>query len=120
MDWMTIKGTVPSKANAYRIITVAGHASLGKSKALKDYERAFYLQMGAYRNLGLSGLFELEVRVFYPSMRSDLDNALKILLDCLQAGGAIANDNKCVRITAEKFIDRERPRVELRLKDLNL
>lgn len=120
MDWITIQGTVPSKANSYRIITIAGHASLGKSKALKEYERSFFLQMGAYRNLRLAGLFELEVRVYYPSMRSDLDNALKILLDCLQAGGAIANDNKCVRITAEKFIDKERPRAELRINDLYL
>lgn len=119
-DWVTIAGTVPSKSNCYRIITIAGHASLGKTTALKDYERSFFLQAGRYRELGISGLFELEVGVYYPSMRSDLDNSLKVLLDCLQAVGAIRNDNKCVKITACKYVDKERPRVELRLTDLEL
>ena len=41
---MTIQGHVPSKSNCYKIITIAGHASLAKTKALKDYENAFYLQ----------------------------------------------------------------------------
>lgn len=120
MDWITIPGTCPSKSNAYRIITVAGHASLGKTKALKEYERTFYLSMGAYRNAGIQGLFSLELRVFFPSLAHDLDNALKVILDCLQTGGAVRNDNRCASIHAEKFIDKRNPRVELRLTDLEL
>lgn len=120
--WVTIEGTVPSKSNCYRIITVAGHASLGKTKALKEYERSFFLQAGPLRRLEIADLFELDARVYYPSMSHDLDNSLKVLLDCLQAKEvrAIRNDNRCVRITAEKFIDRQRPRVELRLRPLEL
>lgn len=120
MDWVTIQGACPSKSNCYRIITIAGHASLGKTKALKEYERNFFLQMGRYRNAHIDGFFELEVNVYYPSMSHDLDNSLKVILDCLQAGGAIRNDNRCVKITAQKFIDKDRPRVELRLNDLDL
>ena len=41
---MTIQGKLPSKSNSYKIITFAGHASLAKTKALKEYEKAFYLQ----------------------------------------------------------------------------
>lgn len=114
----TIEGTCPSKSNAYRIITIAGHASLGKTKALREYERSFYLQAGALRGAGIRDLFALDVRVFYPSMSHDLDNSLKVLLDCLQGCGAIRNDNRCVSITAEKFIDKARPRVELTLVPL--
>lgn len=120
MDWVTIQGTPPSKANTYRIVTIAGHASLAKTKALREYERNFFLQMGAYRNARIDGLFELELRVYYPSLSHDLDNSLKVILDCLQAGGAIKNDNRCVKIVAQKFIDKDRPRVELRLNDLDL
>ncbi len=44
-------------------------------------------------------------------MRYDLDNSLKTLLDCLQQVGAIADDKDCMRIVAEKHIDKDRPRV---------
>ena len=120
MDWITIPGSVPSKSNTYRIITIAGHASLGKTKALKEYERTFYLSMGTYRNARVEGLFRLDLRVYFPSLSHDLDNALKVILDCLQTGGAIKNDNRCASIHAEKFIDKANPRVELRITDLEL
>ena len=120
--WVTIEATPPSKSNSYRIVTVAGHASLAKTKALHEYERTFYLQAGPLRRLDLQDLFELEVKVYFPTMSHDLDNSLKVLLDCLQAKEvkAIRNDNRCVRITAEKFIDKRRPRVELRLRSLDI
>ena len=120
MDWVTIHGSVPSKSNCYRIITIAGHASLGKTKALREYERNFFLQMGRYRNAHIQGFFELEVNVYWPSLGHDLDNSLKVILDCLQAGGAIKNDNRCVKITAQKFIDKRAPRIEFRINDLDL
>ena len=116
----TIEGTVPSKSNTYRIITVAGHPSLGKTKALREYERSFYLQAGPLRGAGVKDLFTLDVRVYYPSMQHDLDNSLKVLLDCLQGVGAIRNDNRCVGITAAKYIDKARPRVELTLRPVEI
>ncbi len=125
MDYgkQTIKGTTPSKSNCYRIITVKGdkrkgekdHAGLRKSDALAAYEKAFYMQCGKYRNLGIDTLFEFYVDVYYPSQRSDLDNSLKVLLDCLQYTKTIKNDNKCIKITAQKFIDASDPRVEFRI-----
>ncbi len=114
-QWQTVKGTVPSKANQYRIVTLGGHGTLAKQKSLKAYEDSFYMQVGAYRNLGISGMFEFHCRVFYPSMRSDIDNALKVVLDCLQKTKTIDNDNKCVKIVAEKFVDKEDPRIEFKI-----
>ena len=113
--WQTILMQVPSKSNSYRIITLGGHASLAKTQALKAFESAFYMQCGKYRNLNLSGHFEFYCRVFYPSMRSDIDNSLKIQLDALQAAKAIKNDNLCVKVVAEKFIDKVNPRVEFKI-----
>ena len=113
--WQTIKGNAPSKANCYKVITLGGHGSLCKTSALKAYEQSFYMQVGKYRNLMIGDLFEFEVRVFYPSMRSDIDNALKCILDCLQHTKTITNDNRCVKVVAEKFIDKADPRIEFRI-----
>lgn len=113
--WQTVLGNAPSKSNCYRIITLEGHSSLGKTAALKSFESSFYMQCGTYRNLNISSHFEFHCRVFYPSMRSDIDNSLKCLLDCLQYAKAIKNDNLCVKVVAEKFIDKVNPRVEFKL-----
>lgn len=114
-SWQTIKGTVPSKANQYKVVALRGHGALAKKKSLVQYEESFYMQVGEYRNLGIAGMFEFHCRVYYPSMRSDIDNALKVVLDCLQKTKTISNDNKCVKIVAEKFIDKANPRIEFRL-----
>jgi len=117
-EYQIINGNVPSKSNSYKVINVAGHASLAKTSALKEYENRFYIQCDKYRNTCISGYFELYLRVFYPSERSDLDNSLKIILDCLQKCKAIQNDNKCVKILAEKYLDKERPRIEFTINKI--
>ena len=114
----TIIGKCPSKSNSYKVIKLGQHASLAKTKALIDYEKSFYLQCNIYRNKNITGLFELHLQVYYDSNRADLDNSLKIILDCLQKVKAISNDNNCVKILAEKFIDKHKPRVEFELKPI--
>lgn len=106
-----IHGSVPSKSNCYRIVTIAGHASLTKTKAMREFEQRFYLQCG-YRNQDIKGFFELHADIFFQSNQPDLDNALKGLLDCLQSCRAIRNDRYCVKIVACKFVDKENPRIE--------
>lgn len=114
----TILGNPPSKSNCYRIITLNGHGSLCKTKALKDYENLFFIQCNHYRNSIIEGYFEFHIDVFYPSQRSDLDNSLKCVLDCLQKVGAIKNDNKCVKIVAQKYLDKHTPRIEFIIKEV--
>ena len=118
VEYQTILGNTPSKSNSYKVINIKGHASLAKTKALKEYENKFYIQCDKYRNEDIAGYFELHLKVFYPSERSDLDNSLKIILDCLQKVKAIRNDNKCVKIVAEKYLDKERPRIEFILNSV--
>lgn len=113
--WQTILGQVPSKSNSYQIIRKAGHADLKKSPAAKQYEDSFYLQVGSYKNLMVQGFFELHIRVYFKTKAHDLDNSLKIVLDCLQICKAIKNDNNCTRIVADKFIDKNNPRIEFRI-----
>ncbi len=118
-----VLGNVPSKSNCYKIITFkskdpskAPHASLAKTSALIKYEKDFFIQCGLYRNAGIDDYFEFHMDVYYPSQRSDLDNSLKVVLDCLQKNGAIKNDNKCVHLNINKFVDKNNPRVEFVIK----
>ena len=113
--FITIPGNVPSKSNCYKIITLNGHGSLAKTKGLKAYEQSFMWQCGTYRNANISSPFEFHINVYYPSKRSDLDNSLKLVLDCLQKVKAIRNDNLCCKIVAQKFIDKVNPRVEFKI-----
>lgn len=89
-----------------------GHGSLAKTSALRKYEDDFFIQCNQYRNAGIDEYFTIELDVYYPNQRSDLDNALKIILDCLQKVGAVKNDNLCIRIVANKFLDKLNPRIE--------
>ena len=116
--WQTIPGTVPSKSNLYKIVNKGGHASLSKTDVLEAYEEKFGWHCD-YRGLMISKPFEYQVRVYYPSKRADLDNSLKVQLDCLQHIKAIRNDNLCAKIVAEKFIDPESPRIEFRIITLD-
>ena len=109
----------PSKSNSYKIISIAGHYSLGKTKALKDYEQKFYLQC-SLRNANIQGFFKISVDVYFGSNRKDLDGCFKILLDCLQGCKAIKNDRQCVEIVARKLIDKENPRVEFTIEEIEI
>ncbi len=114
----TIQGKVPSKSNCYKIISKRGadgkiHGSLAKSESLMKYEEMFLWQVGQLRGLMISTPFKISIDVYYPSKRSDLDNSFKIILDCLQKVRAITNDNNVYAISANKFIDKDKPRVEI-------
>lgn len=113
-----IKGTPVSKSNSYRIIKKGDHYELGKTDAMRRYEEAFMWQVGSIRGANISCMFEFYIDVYYPSKRSDLDGCLKGVLDCLQQAKVITNDNNCCLIHARKFIDKEDPRVELRIVTL--
>ena len=107
----TIYGQIISKANHYCIGDGVMGRHIVKSPEMKKYERSFVRQCSIYKNRMISGRFTLYVAVYESSNRYDLDNALKTLLDCLQMAKAITDDNLCVKIVAEKRIDRNDPRV---------
>lgn len=117
MEKITIHGKIPSKANSYKVITICGHGSLGKTQAIKDYERSFYLQC-PIRDKMISGYFKLSVDVYYQNMMPDLDNCFKVLLDCLQQCKAIKNDRYCVEVHGRKLIDKTDPRVEFTIEEV--
>ena len=115
-----IFGNVPSKSNSYKIIKIGNHCSMYKTAAVKKYEDSFYMQLsGNLRGKMITGFFEIHIDVYYPSMRSDLDNSLKCVLDCLQKTKTIKNDNKCSKIIARRFVDKVNPRIEFDILEVD-
>ena len=109
---ITIYGQCPSKSNSYRI----GYKGLYKTDKLKKYEKDFLLQLPKAKST-IEGEFQIIILVYYDSRRPDIDNALKVILDCLQKAKYIKNDNKCVNIDITKRLDKKNPRVEFMLKE---
>ena len=112
MDREIIYGNCPSKSNSYKIIKINNAYTLGKTHELRAYEKQFLLQCRKYKNANIDTEFEFYMDVYYPSMRTDLDNSAKCVLDCLQKANAIKNDNRCMKLVLRKFIDKKNPRIE--------
>ena len=111
-----IFGKVPSKSNSY---APQGNRIV-KTATIRNYEGSFFMQLSSrLRGKMIKGYFEIYLDVYYPNGRADLDNSLKIVLDCLQKFYAIKNDNKCCKIVAQRFIDKKEPRVEFVINELD-
>lgn len=120
MEIEVIQGQIIAKANHYQAVPGKGGAKrIIKDEKIRVYERSFMEQCKVYRNKRISSRFRLFVRVYHSSVRFDLDNSLKTLLDCLQMVGAIEDDKLCFQIEAEKKIDKYHPRVEFALLEVN-
>lgn len=109
-----ILGQVPSKSNGYRI----ANNRLFKSIELKSYEVSFEWQIKKHLKKSIDVPFQIWIDVYFQSNRSDLDNAAKVILDCLQTSGVIKNDRLCSVLVMRKHIDKENPRIEFEIKDL--
>lgn len=107
-----IRGNCPSKSNCYKVIRLGNRCGLGKQKKLESYENSFKIQMLNYKYDIIESEFKFVIDVYYDSRRPDLDNSLKVVLDCLQKAQVIKNDNKCLEIVARKHLDKVDPRVE--------
>ena len=120
MEIEIIHGQIIAKANHYQAVPGKGGTKrIIKDEKIREYERSFITQCKTYKNKRISSRFGLFVRVFHSSVRFDLDNSLKTLLDCLQMVGAIEDDKLCFQIEAEKRIDKYHPRIEFALLEVN-
>ena len=109
----------PSKSNQYRIITLHNHGSLAKTKGMKEYEQNFYKQC-SLRDKKIKGFFKIDVDVYFKSNQPDIDNSLKVIMDCLQSCKAIENDRQCMEIHARKLIDKVNPRIEFVIEEVEM
>ena len=113
-----ILGQVVAKVNNYKAVPdKCGGKRIIKSDAVRKYEREFARQCRIYRNRQINGQFKLMIAVYQSSVRHDLDNSIKTVLDCLQQVRAITNDSLCYSIIAEKRIDRRNPRIVFAIEE---
>ncbi len=68
-----------------------------------------------YHSEPYPGLVALEMHLYRPAKRGDLDNSLKIAIDALK-GIAFVDDKQVKRIEAEQFDDKYRPRLEITVR----
>lgn len=86
--------TLTAEARQYRVLT-----RLVASSACHEIER---------------GAIAVDISVYRPQQRGDLDNVLKALLDSLN-GVLWVDDSQIVELHAYRYDDRHNPRVELRI-----
>lgn len=111
---IVIQGQVPSKSNGYKI----ANNRFYKSKELIEYENKFKWLLALAKGKPSEPIkykFMIEIAVYFQSNRSDLDNAAKIILDCLQTSGVIENDRLCHKLIMYKFIDKDNPRIQFEI-----
>jgi Holliday junction resolvase RusA-like endonuclease len=120
MEKEIIYGQIIAKANHY--MAVPGNGGLRriiKDDKIRKYEQSFREQCTLYKDKHISDHFILHAIVWQSSLRFDLDNSIKTLLDCLQYVNAISDDNLCFKIDAEKRVNGSRPRIEFWLEPIN-
>ena len=125
----TIIGELASKSNSRRIVNWGKHPSIIKSDKALQYEYNSISQLKV--QLGSLETFEtyikMDVDIYYSSKRPDLDVAL--LMDVMQRRidkktgivifrGVYKNDRQIAICNSKKHIDRNNPRVVVRITEL--
>ena len=106
---MRFKLPFPPSANRYyRSVVVGGHCRSILSAAGRQYKAGTVLAHGE----PLDGPVSVAMHFYFPNKRGDLDNRVKPVLDALE-GVAYENDRQVVRYVAERYTDKNDPRVEV-------
>lgn len=115
-----LKGRPATKKNSGRIISRKGKPIIIPSEAYKNYEDACMWQL-AGKKLHISGIVVVECKYYLPNKRSwpDLIGLLQATSDILTKAKVI-DDDKWICSYGDSCIagiDKENPRVEIRIMD---
>jgi Holliday junction resolvase RusA-like endonuclease len=84
-----------------------------KAKEYKEY--VHYATLSAQK---IAGLVAIDVDIYRPRKRGDVDNRQKLLFDAMQST-VYDNDDQVCDFHVRRFEDKERPRVELFIYEVN-
>lgn len=107
----TIPGEPAAKGNSRRLVIIRGRPALIKSDKGLAFEATAALYVPTL-DRPFGGDAWMECRVFYASRRPDLDTSL--VKDALQ-NRVLVNDRQVRHEVNSDFVDRDRPRVEVRV-----
>ncbi len=110
--WITLP--YPPRINAmYRNVTGVGRALTTATKDWKS-EAADILSIIKVKPY-TEGEVEVHIRFYRRRKAGDIDGCIKAVLDALK-GYVIEDDEQVSRLVVERFLDRDRPRAEVRVK----
>jgi Holliday junction resolvase RusA-like endonuclease len=128
----TVPGAPLGQNALYRIVNIKprggkAHSTLMMTSAGRAWKTDIAARAGLAPHLG-EALVEVRLRVYLPNERMDLDGPIKPVMDALQGvkmdgydgrmGGCIVNDRQVRRLVVERYVDRERPRIEIDVEPL--
>ena len=109
---------LPPSANRYwRAIARGKTATNILSESGRKYKELADVCGAAQKTRVLEGPVRVHATVFFPNRRGDLDNRIKPTLDALQ-GVCFANDSQIWEVTFSRATDKDRPRVEITVEEI--
>jgi len=120
-DMIAFTVPCPPSANKYwRPLIIKGRAVIGVTNEANKYKRALKAQFAnwEYFLYPKTQNLHVEMVVFLPSLRGDVHNIPKILLDALQ--GLVIEDDKCVTSLNIRLggVIKDNPVVEVKIETL--
>ena len=111
-----VNGEIPSIKNTLRV----GRSGrfFHKNDGVRRYKESFSVQCPSWVRQKLAGKLGVVLRIFKKDNRKDGCNLSGVVYDALQASGVIKNDRNLIERHESDFIDRDNPRVEIKLWDL--
>lgn len=106
----------PPSANRYWRMVNGRMLVSREARAYKLRASLVAIEQGAKPCAGPVGV---ELKVYRPAKRGDLDNSIKVCLDSLK-GIAFEDDNQIIGIIADRYDDKANPRVEVTVTELDL
>jgi len=110
---LTILGQTFSKANSRQMVMRGNRPAFIKSAKALDYEETALWQLKSKlgRHKPFSVPVAVEITIFYPDRRQDLDPSL--ILDVMQKAGVYENDRLVHEMHLFREIDKLNPRAEI-------
>lgn len=120
--------------NAKKAVVIAGQARLvdvgsvrkSKAAAAEAVWASALAQTEAVAAISQAGQVSVEIDSYWPRRRAlpragelalgDVDAPLKLTIDALQAASVLDDDARVVEVRARKFIDKQNPRIEMRVR----
>lgn len=114
MAKLVLRGAPLSTGSIYRSSCRGNYPTMYMTPKGKDHKISYRKQAREqWDQEVLTRAVEVEVRLFFPRKgKHDLDNYMKILLDCL-SGVVYADDSQIERLTITKTVDKTNPRTEV-------
>lgn len=114
-----ILGVLPSMKNSRQIVRNrrTGKPMVIKSEKARAFEEHALSQLGHKRPpKSITSFVRLIASVYYDSRRHDLD--IELFCDVLQAAKIIANDRQIVEKHSRYYLDRDNPRIEFSIEEI--